>query len=86
MYLSCIMVDNHGILAHITTYSSLIRHGKNIAGNLDSIRFLGKNLGSLIFSRVFLHNTRVRQTFTMRPQFVQNARPRDESIRLVPRM
>ena len=72
-------VHNHLFVAYVTP--------KTFAENLDLIFAYGKNLfNSLIFSRVFLHTTRVRQRFAMRPQFLQNARPQDESIQLVPRV
>ena len=57
---------------------------KTIAEYTDFIRLLGKNLvSSLTFSRVFLHTTRLGKKIAMRPQFVQHARPQDESIQLV---
>ena len=49
---------NHLFVACATT--------KKIAENPDFIRLLGKNLSSLLFSRVFLHNTSVGQTFKIR--------------------
>ena len=59
---------------------------KKNAENTVFIRLLGRNLSSLIHSRVFLRTTRVGQKIAMRPQFAQkNARPQDESIQLVPR-
>ena len=52
-----------------------------MAENPDSIRLLSQKPTKLAnISRVFLHTTRVGQKIAMRPQFVQNARRRDESI------
>ena len=58
---------------------------KTFAENPVFMRLLGKNLSSLIFSRVFLPTTRAGLKFAMRTQFVQNDRPQDESIQLVPK-
>ena len=59
---------------------------KKIAENSDFIRLLGhKPKLANVFAVFFLHTTRVGQKFAMRPQFVSNARPRDESVQLVPR-
>ena len=57
---------------------------KKVAENSDFIRLLGqKPKLAIAFWRVFLQPTRVGQTIAMRPQFVPNARPRDESMQLV---
>ena len=68
---------NHLFVAYATP--------KQIAESPVFSRLLGKNLSSLIFSRVLLHTTLVGQKIAMRPQLVQNARSQDESIQLVPR-
>ena len=74
-YLLC--PNNHLFVAYAAA--------KKIAEIPISFAYWVRNLSSLIFLRVFLHTIRGGQKIDMRPQFVPNARPHDESIQLVPR-
>ena len=58
---------------------------KKNAENSDFIRLSGQKPKLANIFEGFLHTTRVGQKIAMRLQFVPNARPRDESMQLVPR-